>query len=285
MLVLVALAGSSVATNPRFEWGTVGEYLFDASVLAGVVLTLELTVIAMAIGIVLGIVLALMRLSGNPVLAGTSAAYVWLFRGTPVLVQLIFFYNLASLYPRVSLGLPFGPSLVSADANDLVSPWTAAILALGLNQAAYMAEIVRGGLLSVDPGQREAAAALGMGERLILQRIVLPQALRVIIPPTGNETITMLKMTSLVSVISLADLLYSVQIVYTRTFETIPLLIVASIWYLAIVSLLSIGQSMLERRFRRADRSWTPSRRRRPRWWPSRRPALGDPATSTTVKA
>jgi ABC-type amino acid transport system permease subunit len=175
--------------------------------------------------------------------------YIWFFRGTPVLVQLIFWFNLAILIPVVTIGVPFGPTFFKGSANDLITPYTAALLGLGLNEAAYMAEIVRAGILSIDAGQPEAARALGMTPAKILRRIVLPQAIRVIIPPTGNETIGMLKATSLVSVISLSDLLYSVQTISSRTFQVIPLLLVACIWYLLLTSLLSLVQDWIESRF------------------------------------
>jgi polar amino acid transport system permease protein len=221
-------------------------------VLDGLVVTLELTVIAMAIGIAGGVVLAVMRLSPNPLISGASWLYVWFFRGTPVLVQLLFWSFISALYPKISLGIPFGgPELVSGDANRIITPFVAAILGLGLNEAAYMAEIVRAGILSVEEGQNDAAQALGMTRLQTMRRIVLPQAMRVIIPPTGNETISMLKTSSLVSVIAYKELLYSVQLIYAVSFLQIPLLIVASIWYLVITTLLSIGQYYVERRFGR----------------------------------
>lgn len=248
ILVVVALVFTwSVATNPRFGWDIVGRNLFDETIIQGLLLTLQLTAVAMVIGIFLGIFLAIMRQSANPVIRGTSSAYIGFFRGTPVLVQLIFWYNLAALYPVISLGIPG----IALDANALITPMVAAILGLGLNEAAYMSEVVRAGLLSVDSGQREAAAALGLTKGQTMRRIVLPQAMRVIVPPTGNQIIGMLKTTSLVSVLTVAELLYSAQIIYSRTFETIPLLIVASIWYLAATTLLSIFQIYIERHFSR----------------------------------
>jgi polar amino acid transport system permease protein len=240
-----------VVTNPRFGWGTVGHYLFSSRVLDGLVVTLELTVIAMAIGITLGVVLAVMRLSPNPLVSSASWGYIWFFRGTPVLVQLLFWSFISALYPQISLGIPFGPQLVHGNANSIITPFVAAILGLGLNEAAYMAEIVRAGILSVDEGQSEAAQSLGMTRLLTMRRIVLPQAMRVIIPPTGNETISMLKTSSLVSVIAYKELLYSVQLIYAVNYLQIPLLLVASIWYLVITTILSIGQYYVERRFGR----------------------------------
>ncbi|MBI2709289.1 MAG: amino acid ABC transporter permease [Actinobacteria bacterium] len=253
VLLVAAMAARSMAVNPRFQWDVVGQYLFDRAILTGLERTLELTVIAMVIGVVLGVVLAVMRLSPNPVVAGGSWVYVWFFRGTPVLVQLLFWNFLSALYPRLSLGVPFGPTLVSGSATALITTWTAAILGLGLNEAAYMAEIVRAGILSVDEGQAEAAQALGLTRLQVLRHIVLPQAMRVIIPPTGNETISMLKTTSLVSVIGYAELLYAAQIIYSRTYQTIPLLIAAAIWYLVATSVLTVGQYHLERRFGRGS--------------------------------
>jgi polar amino acid transport system permease protein len=249
--LLAVVVIRSVATNPRFQWSVVGDYLFSSQITHGAVVTLELTVVAMVIGIVLGVVLALMRLSTNPLVSSASWFYIWVFRGTPVLVQIIFWSFIAALYPKIDLGIPFGPSFIHADANHLITPFLAAILALGLNEAAYMSEIVRAGLLSVDEGQSEAAHALGLTPMQTTRRIVLPQAMRVIVPPTGNETISMLKTSSLVSVIAFTELLYSAQLIYSRTYQTIPLLIVVSIWYLAFTSVLSIGQYYLERRFGR----------------------------------
>ena len=249
IVVLVAMLVHSFLTNPNFQWDVVGEYLFSDPVLRGLRNTLILTVLAMAIGVVGGVLLAVMRLSPNPVLAGAAAVYIWLFRGTPVITQLIFWNFLAALYPRLGLGIPFGPTFVSVDTNAVISVFAASLLGLGLNEAAYMAEIVRGGIQSVDPGQSEAAGALGLSRTQTLRRVVLPQAMRVIVPPTGNETISMLKTTSLVVVIAYFELTVAVQTIYSRTFQTIPLLIVAALWYLALTSLLSIGQMFIERRF------------------------------------
>jgi polar amino acid transport system permease protein len=251
IVVLVAMLIHSFLTNPNFGWDVVGQYLFSDPVLRGLRNTLILTVLSMTIGIVGGVLLAVMRLSPNPVLAGAAAVYIWLFRGTPLITQLIFWNFLAALYPRLGLGIPFGPTFVSVDTNTVISVFTAALLGLGLNEAAYMAEIVRGGIQSVDPGQSEAAGALGLSRTQTLRRIVLPQAMRVIVPPTGNETISMLKTTSLVVVIAYFELTVAVQTIYSRTFQTIPLLIVAALWYLALTSVLSVGQMFIERRFGR----------------------------------
>jgi polar amino acid transport system permease protein len=251
ILYLAAALVKSVATNPRFQWGIIGHYFTSSRVLQGLVTTLELTVLCMAIGIVIGILLAIMRLSANPLVSGASWLYIWLFRGTPVLVQILFWGYFSALYPRLSLGIPLGPQFAHFSANSAITPFVAGMLALGLNEGAYMAEIVRAGIISVDEGQTEAAQSLGMTRLQTMRRIVLPQAMRVIVPPTGNETISMLKTTSLVSVIAVTDLLYSVQLIYAVNYRTIPLLIVASIWYLIVTTVLSFGQYYLERYFGR----------------------------------
>lgn len=259
LAVLLAMLAHTLVTNQHFRWSVVGQYFTNHAILLGLYRTVLLTVVAMAIGIVFGTVLAVMRLSANPMVSQTAGAYVWFFRGTPLLVQLIFWYNLTALYPRLSLGIPFGPALLSGNANHFVTVYVAAYLGLGLNEAAYMSEIVRAGLNSVDRGQREAAEALGMSPATLFSKIILPQAMRFIIPPTGNQLIGMLKTTSLVSVIALPDLLYSAQLIYTSNFQTIPLLIVASIWYLILTTVLSIGQYFVERRFNRSDNAAFPS--------------------------
>jgi polar amino acid transport system permease protein len=253
VLVVAAALIRSVVTGAGFQWSVVGEYLFDHRILAGLVVTIELTVISMAIGIVLGVLLAVMRLSPNPLLARASWLYIFFFRGTPVLVQLLFWYNIAALYPKISLGIPFGPAFVHPDANTLITAFRAGILGLGLNEGAYMAEIVRAGIISVDEGQTDAAQSLGMTRVQTLRRIVLPQAMRVIIPPTGNETISMLKTTSLVSVITVTELLYAAQLIYSVNFKPIPLLITVSIWYLVCTSVLYVGQHYLERYYGRGS--------------------------------
>jgi len=252
LLVLVAAMAFSMVTNENFQWSTVWHYLFYPQIMAGLRRTLILTVLGMTLAIVLGIVLAACRLSENKVLAWVAGAYLWFFRGTPLLIQLVFWYNLSALYPRLSLGIPFGgPELVGATTNSVLTLWTVALLGLALHESAYMAEIVRGGVLSVPKHQAEAAVALGMSNLLAFRRIILPQALRVIVPPTGNQVIGMLKYSSLVSVIALPDLLYSAQMIYTQTFETIPLLIVVSFWYLLCTSILTVFQGRIERYYGR----------------------------------
>jgi polar amino acid transport system permease protein len=237
--------------QPRFQWGVIGQYFFSNPVLRGLVVTLELTVLAMFVGIVLGIVLAVMRLSPNPILSSVSWLYIWFFRGTPVLVQLLFWFNISYLFPHLTIGFPFGPSWVTLNANTLITSFVAAAVGLSLNEGAYMAEIVRAGIISVDPGQVEAAQSIGMRRIQALRLIVLPQAMRLIIPPTGNEVISMLKTTSLASVVVVTELLESVTLIYSRTYQTIPLLMVAALWYLAVTSVLTIGQYFIERRYSR----------------------------------
>jgi polar amino acid transport system permease protein len=243
--------GNSIATNPRFQWGIVGDYFTSSRLLHGVVLTIELTAASMTIGIALGVLLAVMRLSPNPLVSGASWVYIWVFRGTPVLVQILLWYNVAALYPRFSIGIPFGPAFWHFDASSAITPFVAGMLALGLNEGAYMAEIVRAGIISVPEGQVDAAQSLGMRRLQTMRRIVLAQAMRVIVPPTGNETISMLKTSSLVSVIAVPELLYASQLIYSVNYRTIQLLIVASLWYLIVTTVLTVGQYYLERRFAR----------------------------------
>ena len=244
-----------VATNPNFEWKVVLQWFTEASVLKGLEITLGLTVVSMLIGTGLGLLLAVWRLSENRLLSGIASLYIWFFRGTPLLVQLIFWYNLSTLFPTLSLTLPWtSVTWASWNTNDLITPLTAAIAGLALNEAAYMAEIIRAGLLSVDNGQVETTQAFGMSRSRALRRIIIPQAMRAIIPPSGNQLISMIKATSLVSVIAMGDLLYSVQAIYNRTFEIIPMLMVAVIWYLLITSILNVGQSAIERYYARGTR-------------------------------
>jgi len=233
----------AVSTNPNIKWSRMGAYIFDGAILRGLVVTLELTVLSMVIGVALGVVLALMKLSPNTVLRTTSGVYIWVFRGTPVLVQLIFWYNMALIFPRIGFGA------FSVDTNRVISTFGAAILALGLNEGAYMAEIVRAGILSVSRGQMDAALATGLTRRQAMRHIVIPQALRVILPPTGNQAIGMLKTTSIASVIAAQDLLTVTENIYAKTFLVVELLIVASLWYLVGTSVASIGQYFIEKKF------------------------------------
>ena len=284
LLVAVVIVRAFV-TSPSVQWSVITHYLTVHTIVIGVLRTLELTVIGMAIGVALGTLLALMKLSANPLLGAIASLYLWLFRGTPLLVQILFWFNLASFAPHISLGIPFTHTVwVSWNTNSVISPLTAALIALGTNMGAYMAEIIRAGILSVDEGQIEASLALGMTRNRAMRRIVLPQAMRVIIPPTGNMAIALLKDSSLVSVISMTELLYSVQLIYANTFQVIPLLIVASVWYLVLTSIFSIGQVFLERRFGRGSSRTTPPSMRdvlrgnvmRLRFW-------GDPSAEYTV--
>ncbi|MFD9083263.1 amino acid ABC transporter permease [Streptomyces erythrochromogenes] len=248
---LMGVAGS-LAKNGNLHWEIIGHFLFADLIFSGLVTTLWLTAASMALGLALGTLIAVMRLSSNPVLYGLSSLFVWFFRGTPLLVQIIFWGYAAALYKYVMIGIPFtGITFFQIETNSLLTPAVAALLALGLNEAAYASEIVRAGIQSVDTGQTEAAHSLGMRPALTMRRIVLPQAMRVIIPPMGNETINMLKMTALVSIISAHDLMSNIQAVYAQNYQVIPMLVVASLWYLALVTLLSIPQAWLERRYGR----------------------------------
>ena len=253
--VLVALL-YAVATNENLDWVIVGQNLFGPTILSGLWVTVSLTVLSMIIGIVLGVAVAVMRLSPNKVLNSVAGGYIWIFRGTPVLVQLLLWFNLALFFPRLGLGE------FSLDTNTVITAFVAALLGLGLNEGAYMAEIVRGGILSVDHGQKEAAQALGMRGRSTMFKVVLPQAMRVIIPPMGNELITVLKMTSLVTVIAAPDLLNRAQVISSRNFYIFELLIVATIWYLILTTITTLIQVQLEKRFARGVAGALPSRKR-----------------------
>ncbi|MFI0817654.1 amino acid ABC transporter permease [Streptomyces sp. NPDC021098] len=251
VLLFAAMAVTTIFTNPRFEWHTVGKYFFEIRIIKGIGVSLGMTATTMAFALVLGTVVALMRMGCSRLMSAAAGAFIWVFRSIPMLVQLLFWYNLAALFPTLSLGIPWGPSFVTFDANSLLGPLTAAVIGLTLHETAYVAELIRSGLLSVPEGQRQAAAALGLTPTQIFFRITLPQALRVIVPPMGNELISLLKATSLVSVISLADLLYSVQLIYSKNFQTVPLLIVAAIWYMIITGVITLLQQRLERRLGR----------------------------------
>src|SRR5450830_1184955 len=237
----------SLVTNPNFRWDVVATYILDVKVVQGVGWTLLLTVTSMVLAIVLAILLAVMRQSDNPVLRYTSWLWVWFFRGTPVYTQLLFWGLVTVLYPAITLGIPFGPELFSYALSDPSKGLIPAILGLGLNESAYLAEIFRAGLKSVDKGQTEAAEALGMSKGKIMWRIILPQAMRIIVPPTGNETIGMLKTTSLVLAVPFTlDLTFATNALANRIYLPIPLLIVAAFWYLLVTSILMVGQHYLE---------------------------------------
>src|SRR3954447_7797602 len=262
--VLVAMFVHMLATNDRFQWSFMVHNMFRAPILRGVETTLILTLVSMVIGVALGVVIAVMRLSDNPILSWSAWVYTWFFRAVPRLVLLTVFGNLGFLYPRLRLGLPFSDqigdllgvqvhgTIWGVDANDFFAGFRAALLGLALSEAAYMAEIVRAGILAVDTGQLEAAQSLGMGRTLAMRRVVLPQAMRVIIPPTGNETIAMLKDTSLVLAVPVSnELFFQLQAIGTRTFRIFPMLVAACLWYLALSSALMVGQYFIERRFSR----------------------------------
>ncbi|MEV7866440.1 amino acid ABC transporter permease [Streptomyces sp. NPDC088124] len=250
-LLFLAMAVHSVVRNERFQWGVVGRYFTTPAVLDGLLLTLWLTAAVMVLGFLIGTFLAVLRLSANPVLQTLSWGYIWIFRSTPLLVQLLFWFNIGALYPTLGLGLPFGPEFLTFTTVNLFGPGLTALIGLTLHEAAYAAEVVRGGILSVDAGQMEAAASLGLSRWRVLRRVIVPQAMRSIVPTAGNMLIGTLKGTSIVSVLAVQDLLFSVQLIYNRTYEIIPLLMVATIWYVIVTTVLSVAQFFVERHYAR----------------------------------
>jgi polar amino acid transport system permease protein len=247
LLFLAAFLTRSLVGNPKIGWGAVGHFLFAKAILSGLSITLELTVCGQALAIALGFVLAAMRQSHNPVLSWVSWVYINVFRGVPLIVQILVWFNLALAFPQLAIGVPFSPWHIQGNTNSIISPLLAGILALGLAEAAYMAEIVRAGIVAVPRGQLDAALSIGLTRREAMRRIVLPQTLRVVIPPTGNQFIGLLKASALVSVIGGDDLLTRAQQIYSVNFEIVGLLIVASIWYLVLTTVATIGQHYLER--------------------------------------
>lgn len=252
ILLLLAFFFIDASQRPAYDWKAFGEYLFDGRIVQAAGVTLQLTVYSMIIAIALGILLAIMRQSPNPIFRSVSLVFIWLFRGTPVYVQLVFWGLLTTIYRSVQFGIPFQEPWFQFETVDLVDVFWIAVIGLALNEAAYMAEIVRAGLLSVDTGQVEAATALGLTWGKTMRKIVIPQAMRIIIPPTGNEVISMLKTTSLVTAVPFSlDLYTRSRDISAETLNPIPLLLVASVWYLLFTSLLMVGQYFLERRFAR----------------------------------
>jgi len=247
IVVVLAMIGRAFAGG-QIEWSYVGRFLTAKVILDGIVNTMVMAVLAMALGIVLGVVVAIMRLSPNPVLQSVAAGYTWLFRGTPLILQLLLWFNLALVFPTIGI-----PGLWSVRAVDVMTPFLSALLGLGINQGAYTSEVMRAGMLSVDAGQYEAAQAIGMGRLRALRRIILPQAMRVVIPPLGNEFIGMVKATSLASVIQYPEVLHNAENIYYANSRVIELLIVAGLWYLLVVSILTPLQMLLERRFARGS--------------------------------
>ncbi|AEG08290.1 amino acid ABC transporter permease [Sinorhizobium meliloti] len=249
--VLLLFAGLVRAFSVgQIEWSYVRDFLFAPAILVGLYNTLLMTVAAMGLGIVLGVVIAIMRISGNPVLSSIAIGYIWVFRGAPALLQLMLWFNLALIFPTLGI-----PGLFEFRTVDVMTPFVAAVLGLGISQGAYTSEVVRSGLLSVDSGQYEAARTIGMTQMMMLRRIVLPQAMRVMVPPVGNEVIGMVKLTSLASVIQYSEILHNAQIIYFANTRVLELLLVASFWYLLVVSVLSIGQHYIERYFGRGSKS------------------------------
>ncbi|MEU1805228.1 amino acid ABC transporter permease [Streptomyces sp. NPDC019937] len=249
--VLVAQFAHGLITNPGWEWDVFADFFTTETILKAVWITIQLTFYGTALGFALGIVLAFMRLSRSPFLKSVAFTYIWAFRSIPLIVQLLFWFNLTYLYKRLDFGIPFGPGFFSFDTAGLVGAMSAAVLGLALHQAAYAAEIVRGGVLAVDAGQLEAAAALGIPRLRQLRRVVLPQAMRSILPNAANEVISLFKGTSIVSVMAIGELFYQVQVVYGRNGRVVPLLMVATVWYVILTTLLSIAQAFVERHFSR----------------------------------
>ena len=249
VLVLLAQFLHGLATNPGWDWPVFSQYFTADSILRAVGVTIQLTFYGTVLGFALGVVLALMRLSKSPFLQVVSWTYVWAFRSIPLIVQLLFWFNIAYLYQRFDFGVPFGPSFFSFDTKDLIGPMSAAVLGLALHQAAYAAEIVRSGIISVDHGQLEAAAALGIPRLRQFRRIVLPQAMRSILPNAANEVISLFKGTSVVSVMAIGELFYQAQVIYGRNARVVALLMVATVWYIAMTTLLSLVQYYLERHY------------------------------------
>lgn len=248
-LLILTYVVAGIALNPAMRWDVIAEYITAPLILRGLWLTISITAGAAAIGLAGGLIVAMARMSENPLIRVIATGYVNLFRALPLLVQILIWYNLGTFLPELGIGIPFTDIGFYAPTNDVLSPMAACLVALGLNQSAYMGEIIRGGLLSVQHGQIEAAVALGMTRTKVFWRVVAPQAARSIIPPMGNDIINLLKATSLVSVVGVGDLMTRAQGIYAATYQVIPLLLVASFWYLVLTALLAFAQNALERRF------------------------------------
>ncbi|NKG29377.1 amino acid ABC transporter permease (plasmid) [Erwinia rhapontici] len=253
-LLIAGWLALQAADNQAFDWPLVRQYLFHPQILAGLWTTLWLTLLVTFLSMVFGVLIAVMRLSANPVISLLAWCYIWLFRATPLLVQLLFWFNIGYLVPKLNIGLPGLPPLWSIPTNDLISALGASILGLTLHGVAHSAEFIRGGLLGVPKGQQEAARMLGLSSGQIFRKIVFPQSLRTIIPALGNFLIDNLKGTSIISVVAVTELLYSAQLIYNRNYKIIPLLMVATLWYVFITSLLSLGQSWTEKYYSRGYR-------------------------------
>ncbi|WP_118183869.1 amino acid ABC transporter permease [Paraburkholderia phosphatilytica] len=255
LLIVVVLFVELVINNPRWQWDVVAHYLFNKRVMAGLANTLILTMVSSALGLCFGVVIAACRMAESPVLRGAGYVYIWIIRATPPLAMLLFLFFLSALVPRLYLPIPvLHVNLFDIDTNRLISRFSAAVIGLAMYLGGYSAEIFRGGISAVDRGQREACKAIGMSDFRMMWHVIMPQAIRIIIPPLANELITMFKNTSLVTVIGYVELLTTVQLIYATNFETIPLLTVACIWYLLLTSLAMGAQSALERHFRKGVR-------------------------------
>jgi polar amino acid transport system permease protein len=253
----VLLIGLAVFIRSRviastMEWGVVASYLFSSLILSGVLHTIELTVLCEVLAVASGGILAWLLVSGNVAWRSAVHAYQWFFRSVPELAQLIFWFNLALVFPVLKIGIPFGgPTFGSLPTNEVMTPWLAAVVGIGLHEGAYLAEVFRSGIESVDTGQRDAARALGLSQRRAFWRVILPQAMWVIVPNAGSRLIGTLKLTALASVLAIQELLYTTESIYARTFQTVPLLLVASVWYMACVAVLRVTQTLLERHYAR----------------------------------
>ena len=248
VVMLIGLVHAFI--NGNIEWGFVRQFLTAESIMFGLLNTITMSILAMALGVVLGVIVAVMRMSQNPLLRYVAQGYTWLFRGTPLILQLLLWFNLALIFPTLGI-----PGLFEFKTVEVITPFAAALLGLGINQGAYTAEVVRAGLLSVDSGQYEAAKSIGMPRLQALRRIILPQAMRVMVPPVGNEVIGMVKLTSLASVIQFSEILHNAQIIYYANTRVLELLLVASFWYLVVVSVLSVIQQRIERHYGRGSKS------------------------------
>ncbi len=254
ILLLVVWGADVILRNPSFEWNVVGDYLFHPAVMQGLWTTIWLTVVVTLMSIVFGVIVGAIRLSQNIVLKTVAWVYIWVFRSTPLLVQLLFWFNIGYLFPSIGIGLPWGPMLWEMPARDLIAPITAALLGLTLQTTSYTAEIIRGGIAAVPTGQLEAAEVLGISPMKRFLRIIIPQSMRSIIPSLGNQVIDTLKATSMISVMAVPDLLYSVQLIYNRSYKVVPMLMVATLWYIFITSVMTVLQARIEAHYARGTR-------------------------------
>lgn len=265
LILIAAFFVQSIVRDKAMQWDVIGQYLFDSRILSGVLRTIEITFYSLILGFLLGLIVAILRLSKSPVLRAVGWLWVWLFRALPVLVLLIVADNIALLYPSISFGVPFGPVFWSSNLRSAIPAFGVAVLAFAANESANSSEIFRASIKSIHPAQWEAASALGMSHLRVYRRIIIPQAALVAIPPLANDSINMMKNTSLVAFLAIPDLLYTAQSIYSQTYQVFPMLVVVSIWYVAIVSVLTIAQSLIERRLDKS--AWSPRSAQRVMRW------------------